>query len=29
AGYGQYEHRIGDLIARFKEAGGVVNEAEI
>ncbi|MDW9307082.1 lysozyme, partial [Escherichia coli] len=28
-GYGQYEHRIGDLIARFKEAGGVVNEAEI
>ncbi|EOZ1027083.1 lysozyme, partial [Escherichia coli] len=23
------EHRIGDLIARFKEAGGVVNEAEI
>ncbi|EGO8873336.1 lysozyme, partial [Escherichia coli] len=21
--------RIGDLISRFKEAGGVVNEAEI
>ena len=29
AGYGQYEHKIGDLIARFKEAGGVVNEAEL
>ena len=29
AGYGQYEHRIGDLISRFKEDGGVVNEAEI
>ena len=29
AGYGQYEHKIGDLISRFKEAGGVVNEAEI
>lgn len=29
AGYGQYEHKIGDLIARFKKAGGVVNEAEI
>ncbi|HBE4807401.1 lysozyme, partial [Escherichia coli] len=26
---GQYEHKIGDLIARFKKAGGVVNEAEI
>ncbi|EOU5226745.1 lysozyme, partial [Escherichia coli] len=25
AGYGQYEHKIGDLIARFKKAGGVVN----
>ena len=29
AGYGQYEHKIGDLIARFKEAGGVVNEVEL
>ncbi|HFD7829857.1 TPA: lysozyme, partial [Escherichia coli] len=26
---GQYEHKIGDLIARFKEAGGVVNEVEL
>ena len=24
AGYGQYEHKISDLISRFKEAGGVV-----
>ncbi|MBY7541647.1 lysozyme, partial [Escherichia marmotae] len=23
------EHKIGDLIARFKEAGGVVNEVEL
>ncbi|EFN7897796.1 lysozyme, partial [Escherichia coli] len=22
-------HKIGDLIARFKEAGGVVNEVEL
>ena len=29
AGYGQYEHKIGDLIARFKEVGGVVNEVEL
>ena len=29
AGYGQYEHKIGDLISRFKEAGGVVNEVEL
>ncbi|HAG7749723.1 TPA: hypothetical protein HGR42_22075 [Escherichia coli] len=29
AGYGQYEHKIGDLIARFKEAGGVINEVEL
>ncbi|RFQ26684.1 lysozyme, partial [Escherichia coli] len=29
AGYGQYEHKIGDLIARFKEAGGVVNEVKL
>ncbi len=27
AGYGQYEHKIGDLISKFKDAGGVVNEA--
>ncbi|MDM1658827.1 lysozyme, partial [Escherichia coli] len=27
--YGQYEHKIGDLIARFKEAGGVVNEVKL
>lgn len=24
AGYGQHEHKLDDLIARFKEAGGVV-----
>lgn len=29
AGYGQYEHKISDLISRFKEAGGVVNEVEL
>lgn len=29
AGYGQYEHKISDLIARFEEAGGVVNEVEL
>ncbi|EHX1549189.1 glycoside hydrolase family protein, partial [Escherichia coli] len=29
AGYGQYEHKIGDLIARFEEAGGVINEVEL
>ncbi|MFO6426407.1 glycoside hydrolase family 104 protein [Escherichia coli] len=29
AGYGQYEHKIGDLISRFKDAGGVVNEADL
>ncbi|EFA5132595.1 lysozyme, partial [Escherichia coli] len=27
--YGQYEHKISDLISRFKEAGGVVNEVEL
>ncbi|RFQ26957.1 lysozyme, partial [Escherichia coli] len=29
AGYGQYEHKIGDLIARFKKAGGTVREIEV
>ena len=24
AGYGQHEHKLNDLIAKFKEAGGVV-----
>ncbi|MBJ5118248.1 lysozyme, partial [Salmonella enterica subsp. enterica serovar Agona] len=24
-----YEHKISDLISRFKEAGGVVNEVEL
>ncbi|EPX7387483.1 lysozyme, partial [Escherichia coli] len=24
-----YEHKIGDLISRFKDAGGVVNEADL
>lgn len=26
AGYGQFEHKADSLIAKFKEAGGVVNE---
>lgn len=26
AGYGQHEHKLDDLIGKFKEAGGVVNE---
>lgn len=29
AGYGQYEHKIDSLIAKFKEAGGVVNETSL
>lgn len=26
AGYGQFEHKVDNLIAKFKEAGGKVNE---
>lgn len=26
AGYGQFEHKVDNLIAKFKEAGGTVNE---
>jgi muramidase (phage lysozyme) len=29
AGYGQYEHKIDSLIAKFKEAGGTVREIEV
>ena len=26
AGYGQFEHKMGGLIAKFKEAGGTVRD---
>ncbi|KNC89856.1 glycoside hydrolase family protein [Trabulsiella odontotermitis] len=28
AGYGQYEHKLDDLIARFKAAGGIVSGSQ-
>ena len=29
AGYGQFEHKAGSLIAKFKEAGGTVREIDV
>ena len=29
AGYGQFEHKADDLIAKFKEAGGTVREIDV
>jgi len=29
AGYGQFEHKVDSLIAKFKEAGGTVREIEV
>ena len=29
AGYGQFEHKGGNLIAKFKEAGGTVREIDV
>ncbi|MDY8667427.1 lysozyme, partial [Escherichia coli] len=29
AGYGQFEHKVDNLIAKFKEAGGTVREIEV
>ena len=29
AGYGQFEHKADNLIAKFKEAGGTVREIEV
>ena len=29
AGYGQFEHKAGGLIAKFKEAGGTVEEIDV
>ncbi|HFO9081218.1 TPA: lysozyme, partial [Escherichia coli] len=29
AGYGQFEHKADSLIAKFKEAGGMVREIEV
>ena len=29
AGYGQFEHRLDSLIAKFKEAGGTVREIDV
>ena len=29
AGYGQFEHKAGSLIAKFKEAGGTVEEIDV
>ena len=28
AGYGQFEHKVDSLIAKFKEAGGTVREID-
>ena len=29
AGYGQFEHKADELIAKFKEAGGTVREIDV
>ena len=29
AGYGQFEHKADSLIAKFKEAGGMVREIDV
>ena len=29
AGYGQFEHKVDSLIAKFKEAGGTVREIDV
>ena len=29
AGYGQFEHKVNSLIAKFKEAGGTVREIDV
>ena len=29
AGYGQFEHKADNLIAKFKEAGGTVREIDV
>ena len=29
AGYGQFEHKADSLIAKFKEAGGIVREIDV